>query len=79
MRAKSFQSYPVLCNAMDRSLPVSSVHGIPLARILEWVAISFSRGSSPPRDQTHVSCIAGGFFTTVPPGKNQLDSHLIES
>ena len=37
--------------------------------ILEWVAISSSRGPSPPRDQTHVSYIAGGFFTTVPPGK----------
>ena len=40
------------------------VHWISQARILEWVAISFSRGSSPPRDQTHVSCIAGRFFTT---------------
>ena len=39
------------------------VYGISQARILAWVAISFSRGSSPPRDQTHVSCIAGGFFT----------------
>ena len=40
-----------------------SVHGIFQARILEWVALSFSRGSSPPRDQTWVPCIAGGFFT----------------
>ena len=51
---------------MDCSLPGSSVLGIFLARILEWVAISFSRGSSWPRDRTHVSCvfcIAGGFFT----------------
>ena len=39
------------------------------ARILEWVAISSSRGSSQPRDQTHVSCLAGGFSTTEPPGK----------
>ena len=45
------------------SLPGSSVHGIFQARILEWVAIPFSRGSSWPRDQTWVSCIAGGFFT----------------
>ena len=54
------------------SLPGSSVHGILQARILEWVAISYSRGSSQPRDQTHVpcvSCIAGGFFTRVLPGK----------
>ena len=48
---------------MDCSLPGSSVHGILQARILEWVAIPFSRGSSQPRDRTQVSCIAGGFFT----------------
>ena len=48
---------------MDCSLPGSSVHGIFQARILDWVAISFSRGSSSPRHQTEVSCIAGGFFT----------------
>ena len=44
-------------------LPGSSVHGIPQARILEWVAIPFSRGSSQPRDWTWVSLIAGRFFT----------------
>jgi len=44
---------------MDCSPPVSSVHGILQARILEWVAIAFSRGSSSPRDQTQISCIAG--------------------
>ena len=38
-------------------------HGILQARILEWVAFAFSRGSSQPRNQTRVSCIAGGFFT----------------
>ena len=48
---------------MDYSPPGSSVHGISQARILEWVAISFSRGSSQPRDQIWVSCIAGRFFT----------------
>ena len=46
------------------------VHGIFLARILEWVALS-SSGSSLCREQTHVSCIAGGIFTTEPPGKSQ--------
>ena len=45
------------------SPPVSSLHGILQARILEWVAIPFSRGSSQPRDRTQVSCIAGRFFT----------------
>ena len=48
---------------MDCSLLGSSVHGILQARILEWVANPFSRGSSWPRDQTPVSCITGGFFT----------------
>ena len=51
------------CDPMDCSLPVSSVCGISQARILKWVAISFSRGSSPSRNQTQVSCIAGRFFT----------------
>ena len=52
------QSCPTLCNPMDCSLPGFSIHGIFQARILEWVAISFSRGSSQPRDQTPVSRIA---------------------
>ena len=56
------QSCPTLCDPPD-----SSVHGIFLARIPEWVASSSSRGSSRPRDQTHVSFITGGFFTTEPP------------
>ena len=51
---------------MDGSPPGSSVHGISQARVPEWVAISLFRGSSVPRDQTCVSCIAGGFFTTSP-------------
>ena len=63
------EPYPTLCNPMDCSLLCSSVHGISQARILEWVAISFSRASSQPRDQTQVSCLADGFFTTEPPGK----------
>ena len=49
---------PTLCNPMDCSPPGSSLHGIPQARILEWVAISYSRGSSQPRNQTYVSCIS---------------------
>ena len=49
---------------MDYNPPGSSVHGILQARILEWVAISFSRGSPQPRDQTQVFRIAGRFFTT---------------
>ena len=50
-------------NPMDCNPPGSSVHGISQARILEWVAISFSKESSQTRDQTWVSCIAGRFFT----------------
>ena len=49
------QSCPTLCDPMDCSLPGSSIHGILQARILEWVAISFSRRSSRPRDWTHRS------------------------
>ena len=52
-----------LCNPMDYSPPGSSVHGILQARILEWVAVPFSRGSSWPSDWTWVSCITGRFFT----------------
>ena len=47
-----------LCNPMDCSPPGSSVHGILLARILEWVAMPSSRGSSQPRDQTHISYVS---------------------
>ena len=48
--AKSLHSCPTLCDPVDCSPPGSSVHGTLQARILEWVAVSFSRGSSPPRD-----------------------------
>jgi len=57
------QSCPTLCDHTYCSLPGSSVHGIFQARILEWVAISFSTGASQLRDQTWVSHIAGRFFT----------------
>ena len=56
------QLCPTFCDPMDCSPLGSFVHGILQARILEWVAISFSRGSSQPRDQTWVSCIAGRCF-----------------
>ena len=56
------QSCPALCDPMDCSPPGSFVHGILQARTLEWGAISFSRGSSRPRDRTQVSHIAGRFF-----------------
>ena len=62
-------SHVWLCDPVDCSLPDSSVHGIFQARILEWVAISFSTGSSRPRDWTCISCITGVFLTTEPPGK----------
>ena len=58
------QSCPTLCDPMDYSLPGSSIHGIFQVRVLEWVAISFSRGSSQPGDWIQVSCIAGRHFTT---------------
>ena len=59
VKVKVSQSCLTLCDPMDYI-----VHGILQARILKWVAFPFSRGSSQPRDQTQVSCIAGGFFTS---------------
>ena len=58
-----------LCDPMDYSLPGSSLHGILQARILEWVAISFSRGSSRLRDRTWVSCMQADALTSEAPGK----------
>ena len=72
VHAKSLLSCPTLCHPMDCSPPGSSVHGILQARILEWVAMPSSRGSSRPRDWTHISCTAGRFSITEPPGKPQL-------
>ena len=57
------QSCPTLCDPINCSLPGSSVHGIFQAIVLEWIAISFSSGSSWPRDQTQIFHIAGRFFT----------------
>ena len=59
VKVKVAQLCPTLCDPMDYT-----VHGILQTRILEWVAIPFSRGSSQPRDQAQISCIAGGFFTS---------------
>ena len=64
MRAKSLQLCPTLWDPMDCNLPGSSVHEILWARILEWVVMPSSRGSSQPRNQMGLSCIAGGFFTS---------------
>ena len=63
------QSCPVLCDTMNCSLWGSSVHAIFQARVLEWVAFPFSRGSSWPRDQTRVSCITDRRFTLWATGK----------
>ena len=63
VKSEIAQSCPTLCKPMDSSPPGSSVHGIFQARILEWVAISFSRRSFQPRDWTRVSCIVGRHFT----------------
>ena len=73
MCAKSLQSCLTVCNPMDCRLPDPFVHGILQARMLEWVAMTSSRGSSQPRDRTHISCgscSTGGFFITEPPGKS---------
>ena len=65
LKVKVSQSCLTLCNSMDCSLPGSSLDGILQAKILEWVAMPFSRGSSQTRDRTQVSCIAGRFFTIL--------------
>ena len=57
------QSCRTLCDPLGCSPPGSSVPGVLQARILEWVAVSFSRGSSQPRNQTQVSCMVGRFYT----------------
>ena len=76
VRAKSLQSRPAVCDPMDCSSPGSSVHGIFLARILKWVAMLSSRGSSWPRNWTpisYVSCFGRwGSLPLVPPGKPSL-------
>ena len=63
MKSEVAQSCPIFCNPKDCSLPGSSIHGIFKTRILEWVAISFSRRSSWPRDWTWVSRIVGRHLT----------------
>ena len=77
MRAKSLQLCLTLYNPMDCSPSGSSVHGILQVRILEWVAISYPRGSSLPRDWTHVSCTScigrQVLYHLVPPGKPYID------
>ena len=60
------KSCPTLCDPMDWSLPGCSVYGISQTRVLEWVVIFFSRGSSRPRDRIRTSCIADRLFTTEP-------------
>ena len=72
----SLSCVQLFCDSVDGSPPGSSVHGISQARVLEWVAISFSRGCSQHRDRTHIS-LASGVFTTEPPGKAMYFTHLI--
>ena len=80
--AKSLQSCPTLHNPVDYSLPGSSVHGILQARILEWVAISSSRGSSWPRTEpvsVTTPALAGGFLPTRPTWESESDSVMSDS
>ena len=70
MHANLLQLCPAVCDPVDCSLPGSSVHGILQARILEWVAISFSGRSSPTGIEPAFPALAGRFFTAEPPGKS---------
>ena len=63
VKALVIQPWRAFCDPIDCSPPGSSVHRILQVKILEWVAIPLSRGTSQPKDWTQVSCIAGGFFT----------------
>ena len=72
-------SHVRLCDPVDCSLPGSSVHRILQARILEWVTISFSRGSSRPGDWTQVSCIAGRHFNLWATRKALKELYLIQT
>ena len=75
------QSWAALCNPMDSSPPGSSVHGILQVRILEWVAMPSSRGSSQPRDQTqmsHVSCIGRWILCHWVLGKTLADTLILD-
>ena len=69
MCAESLSHVQLFHEPKECRLPGASVHGISQARILEWVASSSSRGPSRYRDQAHISCVAGGFFTTESSGK----------
>ena len=68
----------MLCVLIDHSPPGSSVHGIRQARILEWVAIPSSRESSRPKDWTHVSCLAGRFFTLWATREGMYPTHSVQ-
>ena len=75
------QAFQTLCNPMDCELSDSSLHGISQTRILEWVAMPSSRGSSRPREWIHVSCIScdtAGFLTAESPGKPCLHHTVVQ-
>ena len=80
MRVKSesevTQSCPTLCDPMDCSLPGSSLHEILKARVLEWVAISFFRGSSPTRDRTRSPAFQADALTSEPSGNCIVDNFI---
>ena len=73
------QLSPTLCDPLDCSPPGSSVRGILQARILEWIAIPFTRGSSQPRNQTRVSCVASRFSTVCATAGDQMLTTLPSS
>ena len=73
------QSCPTLWDPVDCSPPGSSIHGIFQAKVLEWVAISFSRGSSRPRDQTQVSHIIGRCFNLWATREAPISKKMAES
>ena len=73
------QLYRTFCDPMDCSPPCSSVHGILQARILKCGAIPFYRGSSGPRDRTHISCIVGRYFIIWATGEAQINKYFFKN
>ena len=74
---KATQSYPTLCDPMDCSLPSSSVHGILQSRILEWVAIAFSRGLLDPGIEPRSPALQADSLPFEPPGKPEDNTWLV--
>ena len=78
VRAQSISCVWLFCDPVDHSPPSSSIHGIFQARILEWVPISYSRDLPDPGIEPTSPALAGGFFSTEPPGKPHMPTRMVQ-